>query len=214
MAQWKVPPVRNVNPIAPYLALGDTRKDLVKEQTGLKKEISQLQKTIDAESTIASKDNESAGLLAQSTNLKSMVGLTEKTESGLVIYLDDARKGTGTIDNIAHAADLRDMVNVLWLAGAEAISINDERVVANTSIDCIVNTILINNTKTTPRFKILAIGDSFKMEKALKESVSLSDLWKRVKNDGVYLKIQSSWRITIKPFNGSFILRYAKKAAS
>lgn len=213
-AQWKTPAARNVNPIAPYLALRDTRTNLVKEQTQLKNDIAELQKNIDTESEVKSQDSESAKLVSQSQDLKDKIGLTEKTGSGVSITLDDAQSGEGTVDNIAHAADLRDIINVLWLNGAEAISVNGERVVMNTSIDCIVNTILINNTKTTPPFTVLAVGDSYKLEKALKENSSLNDLRKRVKNEGLIFNVKTSWRITIKPFNGSFILKYATKAGS
>lgn len=210
-AQWKVPQVRNANPIAPFLALRDTRKDLVAEQLQLKRQIASLQKNIDLESA-QSKDSESANLIDKSQDLKNKIGLTEKIGSGIVVTLDDAPKGPGTIDNITHAADLRDIVNVLWINGAEAISINGERVVANTSIDCIINTIMINSTKTTPPFTILAVGDSYKLEKALRENATLADLWKRVKNDGVIFNVSTSWRVKIPAFNGSFILHYAKKA--
>lgn len=213
-AQWKVPPVRNVNPIAPYLALRDTRNDLADEQANLKQEISNLQKNIDQENSVKNKDSESINLINQSQRLKDKAGLTKKSGSGLVMTLNDASSGPGTIDNITHAADLRDIVNVLWQNGAEAISINGERVVMNTSIDCIVNTILINNTKTTPPFTILAAGDSYKLEKGLRDSASLNDLWKRVKNAGLVFEIKSSWKVDIQPFNGSFVLHFAQKASS
>jgi len=140
------------------------------------------------------------------------VGLTDVSGSGIIIKLDDAETGIGTVDSITHAADLRDIVNVLWLNGAEAISINGERVVANSSIDCIVNTILINSTKTAPPFTILAIGDSYKLKKAIEENKLLADLWKRNKSSGIVLEVKTSWRVNIKAFNGSYLLKHAKGA--
>ena len=51
------------------------------------------------------------------------------------------------------------MLNLLWLAGAEAVSLNGERVVATTSIYCVGSTILVNDTRLSPPYEFLAIGD-------------------------------------------------------
>lgn len=210
-AQWKTAPQRTVNPIAPYLALKKTNQDLIKEQTDLKNEIANIQKAIDSTTTLSRQDTASKNLVEKGKVLKEQVGLTQRQGGGVVITLDDAPSGQGSSDNITHAADLRDIVNLLWKNGASAISINGERVVANTSIDCIVNTILINNTKTTAPFVITAIGDMHKLEKEVNDTNNLSDLWKRVKSDGVVFKVKTNWRVTVPAYNGSFILRFAKQ---
>jgi len=210
-AQWKTPPKRSVNPIGPYLALQQTYRDLTYEQMTLKNDIAIIQKNFDTEAILAKQDAASRQIIEQAQILKEQVGLMEKRGTGVVVTLDDAPSGRATSDNITHAADLRDIVNVLWRNGAQAISINGERIVFNTSIDCIVNTILINNTRTTPPYTIIAIGDSRQLSNALKNSANLPEIAKRVKNQGLIFRVKTSWILSVPAFNGSFKIRFAAK---
>ena len=57
-----------------------------------------------------------------------------------------------------HDIDVLSVVNELINAGAEAISINDQRWVANTAISCRGNTIDINGERIGAPFVIKAIG--------------------------------------------------------
>jgi IMP dehydrogenase/GMP reductase len=70
---------------------------------------------------------------------------------------------TGAMDNMSlfliHDADLREIVSELWNAGAQAISINDQRIVSSTCIMCAGNIISINNEKVNSPFVIKAIGN-------------------------------------------------------
>lgn len=210
-AQWKTSPKRSVNPIGPYLALQQTDRDLINEQLTLKNDIAMAQKNIDLETSLAKNDATSKAIAEQIQALKEKIGLTDKRGTGVVVTLDDSARGSATADTISHAADLRDIINVLWKNGAQAISINNERVVLNTSIDCIVNTILINNTKTTPPYTISAIGDSRQLSSALKNAANLPEIAKRVKNEGLIFTIRSKWILSIPAFNGSFDILYASK---
>lgn len=212
-AQWKTPPTRSVNPIGPFLALKSTDEDLTKEQTNLKKEIADLQQMIDKAAQASTSDASSKTLVSQMQQLKEQAGLTQVTGSGLTITLDDAQSGIGNPDNISHAADLRDTVNLLWLKGATAISINGERVVATTSIDCLVNTILINNTKMTAPFTIVAVGDSNQLAGAVNDQSNLSDIWKRVKGAGLVFNVKTSWRVSVPAYTGSYPLSFAKSGS-
>lgn len=93
----------------------------------------------------------------------SLLGLTEAKGSGLIIKLDDNRevdpeKVIGDVGALlVHEGDLRQIVNELFNAGAEAISINGKRIVSTTSIACDGNIIRINDEIIGAPMEIKAI---------------------------------------------------------
>lgn len=203
-AQWRSLPARIYNPIAPYASLKETREQLYTEQTDLKNEIKDLQSSI----TKAQADSENIALSkseqANFQESKSKAGLTKLNGVGIIIKLDDSQSSPASDESIVHAADLRDIINLLWGSGAEAISLNDQRIVENTAIDCIVNTVLVNNTKLATPFQIEAIGNQKLMYDQINNQSLLSDIYRRKKDYGIILDISSNNDITVPAFDGSF----------
>lgn len=203
-AQWRSIPDRVTDPIAPYSSLKETKESLYDEQSQLKSEISKLQESLektqkDSEDIILSKDE-----LNDLRQKKAIAGLTKLNGPGLIITLNDSKNGSATEESIVHAADIRDIINVLWASGAEAISINDQRVVINTAVDCIVNTILVNNVRLTTPFQVEAIGNQYDLARGLTNENNLSDLYKRKREQGIIFDIRRNNDITVPVFDGSF----------
>lgn len=208
--QWKVRPTRAVSLIDPYLSLKNTNEKLSQEQSALKNEIAELHKNnSQASRNLKENETETKGKVEILEQYKKEIGLVPLNGKGIIIIMDDSSLGDITENSIAHAADLRDTVNFLWGKGAKAISINGERVVASTSIDCIVNTILINKTKITNPFVIMAIGNQNEIFDSLKDSNSLSDIKSRVSEEGLKFEIKKE-EVNIPVFNGSFLVKNAK----
>jgi uncharacterized protein YlxW (UPF0749 family) len=92
-------------------------------------------------------------------------GLTQVTGQGLEITLDDNYDGmrenpAGDPNNyIIHYDDLLSVITDLRSAGAEAISINDQRFIGTTELRCVGNVVLVNTTRIAPPFVILALGN-------------------------------------------------------
>lgn len=213
-SQWKTePPRASSNPVNSYISLKGTKDILTKEQTDLKSEIANKQKQIAVAQDILKKYASSKKTIEELENDKKRLGLTEIKGSGVIVTIDDSKGRNATTDSIAHAADLRDLVNFLWGVGAEAISINSERIVFSSSIDCIVNTILINSTRTTAPFIINAIGDSKILAQQLNNSNNLKDIKKRVKNEGLVFKVDISKEIITPAYKGSFVFENAQIAS-
>lgn len=150
-------------------------------------------------------------------NLKKDVGLETAKGGGVEIILDDGafvnREKIENLDqSLIHASDLRDIVNLLRSAKVDAISINDQRIIASTPITSVGNTILVNNFHLLPPFNIIAIGDPELISRRLTDSTALPDLQNRVKN----LKIQYSFllknSLIVPVYNGNFSLKYIKEA--
>lgn len=73
-------------------------------------------------------------------------------------------KGYNDVGEMLHDYDIRYVLNALKSAGAEAISVNGQRVLSNSEIYCNAEFILINGVKTGAPFNIKAIGDEDKLK--------------------------------------------------
>lgn len=209
-AQWRTKPTRVSDPISPYLSLRDTRDKLSKDQLIYKDQIKNLQTQIDDAQQQLKKYRSNKAQVEESEKDRAAIGLTEVKGDGVVITMNDSDNAVITIDSITHAADLRDLVNFLWRSGAENISINEERIIFFTSIDCIVNTILINSTKTTPPFTIKAIGNSDKLSEELNNKNNLKDINKRVEDEGLVFNFTKEKDITILAYTGTYKIEKTK----
>lgn len=208
--QIQTPSPRSTNPVTPFVALQDTKSILEKDQLDLKEKLLGLREGISNQQNSIKSTKKSTKILVEETDkLKDAVGLTDKKGKGLVITLADAQEGELTIDSIVHAADLRDVVNLLWQDKAQAISINGQRVVATTSIDSIVNTILVNNTKIANPFEIKAIGDQVKIKQTLLSGDYLKDIIRRKNNNHLIYNIEPSSEVTISGYDSGFVVKYS-----
>ena len=100
-------------------------------------------------------------------------------------------------------------LNELRAAGAEALSINGERILATSEIRCAGPTISINNTKKAAPFEIKVIGDPDTLENALKMpggAVDQSAFY------GIDVSIKKSNKLMIEKYKGANTYKYAHNA--
>ena len=150
------------------------------------------------------------------TNLEQYnlyLGNTEVTGTGIIITVSDADINTGIGDSylsIVHDADLLELVNALKNAGAEAISINGERITNTTAITCVGNVVKINGEKIGAPFEIKAIGLTSKLYGSLTMPYGYIELLKR---DGVQVKIEQYDKetIIIPKYDGVYKFEYAQE---
>ena len=141
------------------------------------------------------------------------LGLTEVIGQGITITLSDGDgKGGNKLalsSYLVHYSDLIEVINALKNAGAEAISINDQRITNSTAITCVGNVIKINNEKIGVPFTINAIGSPEKLYGAL---TMLGGYIDKLKDEGVSVKIEKQSSITIPKYTGIYKFEYASKA--
>lgn len=86
------------------------------------------------------------------------------TGPGVEVVITDSAKPLTKGENpnlaIVHNEDLLRVVNELKAAGAEAVSVNDQRLVESSEVTCAGPTILVNQTRLAPPFVIRAIGNA------------------------------------------------------
>lgn len=212
MLQARVRPSRSVNPIEPYAALVDLRTQLESKQADLK---TRLEAATEKRNQIEKQLKQSKGdvkLLDQIEELETAAGERPVSGQGVIITLDDARKGQPTNENIIHASDLRDIVNVGYLAGASAISVNGQRLTANTSIDSSVNTIMINNQRVSNPFIVKMLGDSGRISRELPNHSNLTELNNRAKTTGLLFHIEPPSHLELEAYHGSLKTDFARIA--
>ena len=131
----------------------------------LYEELEKIESQLEKERTNSTQNNEG---LAQLENIikegNKIVGLSEVTGEGIIITVNDNQKISlnswlGDPNQlIVHDIDLINIINELKNAGAEAISINGQRIVTISAIECDGNVIKINDEKIAAPFEIKAIG--------------------------------------------------------
>lgn len=102
---------------------------------------------------------------------KKAAGLVPLQGPGIKVILDDNKDGLS--DNpesnpnnyIVHYESLLALVEEIKRAGAEAISINEQRLITSSDIRCVGNVILVNTARIAPPFEISAIGNPMLIEK-------------------------------------------------
>lgn len=90
--------------------------------------------------------------------LEVTTGFVAVTGEGVRVSVDDAESGTE--NGQVRDTDLALLVNALWSAGAEAISVNGQRITALSSIRRSGAAIEVNSVGIAPPYTVLAIGDS------------------------------------------------------
>ena len=143
-------------------------------------------------------------------NNQRLLGLTEVSGQGFIIQLDENREiNSNEVLNISeylvHEEDLLYIINELFNSGADAISINDQRIVSTTSVLCDGNIIRINGKMVGVPITIKAIGYSKRMEYALTRP---GGYLQKMADDGVKVTVQSSEEITIPKYEGVYNYEY------
>ena len=166
---------------------GQSLKELINE--GMKKKEEYLRTFVNDK-----KDDE---LKTEWEHTKLKAGLTDVTGPGIIVSLNDAlTKGENVRLSIIHDSDLFFIMNELKKAGAQAISINDERIISTTEIVCSGPTTRINKNRYPAPFEIKVIGDIENLYNSIVSSKIIEDL----KRDGIRISINKKDQLLIKKY--------------
>ncbi|MET8628783.1 DUF881 domain-containing protein [Kitasatospora sp. NPDC004669] len=145
----------------------------------LQKQVQELRRKVEdtQQQALPSGDGDAGGLTGT-------VGLGEVTGPGVKLVLEDA-PGTGSGGNVDPRAgqgfsnsgrlrdrDLQLVVNGLWGSGAEAVSINGQRLTALSAIRAAGEAVLVDNRPLVPPYDIQAIGDGPKLLSAFENDMA------------------------------------------
>ena len=145
---------------------------------------------------------------------KNILAQNEVKGSGIIVRLDDNRDlDSSQVLNVSnllvHEGDLLKIVTELFNAGADAISINGQRIASSTSILCDGNIIRINGEKTGVPITINAIGYPERLYYAMIRPGGYLELMAR---DGVKINIETKRNITIPKYEGVYSSSYLERS--
>lgn len=202
------------------------RSPLIETATGLQAQQEDLKsKILDLRATIGQVEQAGRGsaelvgaLNDQLQEARIAAGLIPLTGSGIVLQLEDSLRpvgdGASESDYLVTALDIRAAVEELWLAGAEAIAVNAERLTPTTAIIDIGGSVLVNSAYLAPPFRITALGPD-DLYTRLSASPGFVDLVRaRADAFGIRLSFAEPEQVDIPAFAGTITLRYARPLPS
>lgn len=153
-------------------------------------------------------DEKTAQLLQDELEqLNEALGKTDVEGEGIEITIID-KEGTSTSEETVRAISVENLLiitNQLFEAGAEAISINDKRIVAMSDIAQLDSFIKVNGKRITSPYNIKAIGNSTYLESAVTGKGGQLD---ELKDLGHEVTCNKSKRVRINQYDGTINTKY------
>lgn len=145
-------------------------------------------------------------------------GLIPLTGTGIVLQLEDSQEpvapGAEQADYLVGARDIRAVIEELWAAGAEAISVNGERMTPTSAVIDVGPSILVNAAYLAGPYQVSAIGPE-DLYARLSASPGFVDLLRtRAQGFGIQVSIAEPDAVDIPAFAGTVTLRYARPEPS
>ena len=145
-------------------------------------------------------------------------GLTALTGPGVEITLNDARqRPDGTLppgarpdDLVIHQSDVQAVVNAVWAAGADAVAVMDQRLIATSAVRCVGNVLLLHGRTYSPPFVITAIVDAGAVRAQLAASPEVGLLQQAVDAFGLTFTVKPRASVSVPAYDGSLDLQYAE----
>lgn len=214
----QVKTIKNTNSIVNYTLSNnnDLRDDLLRwkeKYDSVNTEVTKAEKKLEETRQLAIQNSPDSIKKERELNINNTaLGLTDVSGQGVIVTLKDnqgvTNENIGITDDIrsylVHDANLREIVRKLKISGAEAISINDERIVNDTSIICSGNVIRVNDKKISSPFEIKAIGSPELLYGNLDETIT------RLNNSGIIVDIKKQDNVKINKYDGVINFNYAK----
>jgi len=202
---------------AQNVELADIMKDLQSENDRSAQRITDLQKQLnELERKSASTSGEVRDLTQRLAVLRTRAGLTQVSGSGVVVTLNDSTRTPTLSDDatyfVIHDGYLRSVVNLMRRYGATAISINEQRVLSDSSIVCAGPIILVNSSKMSPPYVITALGNPDMLANSISQDVFFKVLEAYRDQFSITCSLEKKTSVTVPASLGASAFKYAKGA--
>jgi uncharacterized protein YlxW (UPF0749 family) len=181
--------------------------------------VKELQDQVDAlTAQMAPGNAEVTRLRAAASRLASAAGTEAVTGPVLSVTLKDAKRTAARLpegytadDIVVHQQDVQSVVNALWAGGAEAMTLQDQRVISTSAVRCVGNTLILQGRVYSPPYTIRAIGDPAAMRAALDRSEQVTIYRQYARLLGLGYDVKTLDKSTFPAYAGSLSLLNAKR---
>ncbi|HLS46300.1 MAG TPA: DUF881 domain-containing protein [Ornithinicoccus sp.] len=115
-------------------------------------------------------------------SIAPIVGTAAVRGPAVQVVLDDAGYTLETLpqgytvdDVVVHQQDVQGVINALWAGGAEAMMVQDQRIIATSAVRCVGNTLYLQGRVYSPPYTITAIGHPGTMMRVLADDPTVSN---------------------------------------
>ena len=190
--------------------LADELVTLQRNYDNLKAEYEQSQKVVEEYKSSSSTNNTLINSMKDEIeNLSTVAGTTDLKGQGIVITLTDAAQNPNTVDtdSLVHDSDVLTVVNELKAAGAEAISVNGQRIISTSAIRCVGPVIQVNYQKVSTPIVINAIGNAQWLESAMNIKNGVVDTLRQT--TGIGVTVERKDEVKIPKYDGTLTFQNA-----
>ncbi|WP_207712590.1 DUF881 domain-containing protein [Desulfofundulus sp. TPOSR] len=198
----ETPPVKQTQTLAAQV------NQAKKERDELQRRVSDLRTRLDE---VAAGPRLNA-LKEELNRVRITAGLVDVSGPGVEVTLNDSNQilqpGQNPNLYVLHDEDVLKIINELKAAGAEAIAINGQRMLATSEIRCIGPTILTNrNQRLTPPFVISAIGNPDNLINSLQMRGGVVE---QLRFWGIQVEVKKVAQLTVPAYTGGVRFEYAR----
>lgn len=179
------------------------RDELIRQQERNKELENELvmrqQEVRDVEMSLSGSEEQYQSLIKEAEDLRLLLGVIPSTGGGVKVQLEDAEYNPSSVnpnDYIVHESHVFQVLNELKISGAEALSINGQRLHANSYIKCNGPVITVDGKNFPAPFVIEAIGDSSVLGSSLQLTGGVLD---KLVNDNIVVTIEQKSKIQMPP---------------
>jgi uncharacterized protein YlxW (UPF0749 family) len=196
-------PARNTDLVSLIQSESRHNADLARQVTQLRTEVDRL---------AVSQDQTSSD--AQLAQRSMQAGLRPVAGPAVTVTLNDAPadvapEGVDADLLVVHQQDIQAIVNLLWAGGAEAMTIQGQRVISTTGIKCVGNVVILHGVPYAPPYKIRAIGNQLRMQRVLETSEFVRIYQQYVDRFRLGYDVETEARLRFPAYTGALDLQYA-----
>ncbi|USQ76379.1 DUF881 domain-containing protein [Ornithinimicrobium cryptoxanthini] len=159
----------------------ETLVGLIQERNAAVEQLAD-QATVLQEQINAASDAGPRAEVVTANGLAPVVGTTAVEGPAVQVVLDDAGYTLETLpegytvdDVVVHQQDVQGVINALWAGGAEAMMVQDQRIISSSAVRCVGNTLYLQGRVYSPPYTITAIGDPGSLMRSLQDDPTVSN---------------------------------------
>jgi uncharacterized protein YlxW (UPF0749 family) len=178
----------------------------------LTRQVGEVRAQVDTASRVEGTD---PALQAELERTSAAAAFTAMTGPAVTVTIDDAPEtvaadGVDADLLVVHQQDIQAVVNALWSGGAEAMTIQGQRVISTTGVKCVGNTVVLHGIPYAPPYVVSALGDPARLGAALAGSPALQIYQQYVAAYGLVYTEEVLGRAEFPAHQGSLDLQHAR----